>query len=247
MPEQIQKHDETRDRAPDRYFLVASATLLVLLIVGFSPTLFLKTVFDTPELPIHLHVHGAVITLWFVWLLCQASLVALKRTDVHRRLGKIAAVFGLAVVPAGLSATLGMVGRARLSGVDIDKNVEIYSSIVWGNLFSLVAFSAFLLCAIYFRRRPDFHKRLMLFASLVIMGPAFARISLWPVFNSIGEIPFVVSAILIFLATLFIHDLVKMRRIHTATTIGGICFVLSIISSQVFASIGFAQNLVRGL
>lgn len=236
-----------RARARDRYFLFMSATLLVLLIVGFSPTLFLKTVFDTPELPIRLHVHGAVITLWFAWLLSQASLVALNRTDVHRRLGKIAAVFGFAVVPAGLSATLGMVARARATGVDIEKNVGIFSSIVWGNLFSLVTFFGFLLFAIYFRRRPDIHKRLMLLASLVIMGPVFARISFWPVFSSVGEIPFIISAILIMLGTLFVHDLIQLRRLHAATVVGGSCFFLSIILAQLLSNTEFAQNFVRGL
>jgi len=231
----------------DRYFLYAAATLLALLVIGFSPTLFLKTVFDTPELPIHLHLHGAVITLWFVWLLSQASLVALKRTNAHRRLGKIAAVFGFAVIPAGISATLGMVGRARTAGADIEGNVGIFSSIVWGNLFSLVTFFSFLVFAIYFRRRPDIHKRLMLFASFVIMGPVFARISFWPMFSSIGEIPFIVAGILTMMGTLFIHDLVKMRRIHAATAIGGLCLVLSVVLSQLFSGIEFAQNFVRGL
>ena len=249
MPETTYQDSDhaVRSDTTDRYFLYASATLLALLIVGFSPTLFLKTVFDTPELPIHLHVHGAVITLWFVWLLSQASLVALNRTDAHRRFGKIAAVFGFAVIPAGISATLGMVGRARAAGADIERNVGIFSSIVWGNLFSLVAFFGFLVFAIYFRRRPDIHKRLMLFASLVIMGPVFARISFWPIFSSIGEIPFVVAGILIMMGTLFVHDLVKTRRVHVATAIGGLCLVLSVVSSQLFSGIEFAQNFVRGL
>jgi len=146
-----------------------------------------------------------------------------------------------------MMATLGMVPRARATGVSIEENVEIFSSIVWGNLFSLVAFFGFLSFAIYFRRRSDIHKQLMLLASLVIMGPVFARISLWPVFSSIGEIPFIISAILIMLGTLFIHDLTRMRRIHVATAIGGSCFVLSVISSKLFSSTGLARNFVLGL
>jgi hypothetical protein len=236
-----------RDRPRDRYFLFASATLLFLLIVGFSPTLFLKTFFDTPELPIYLHVHGAVVTLWFVWLLSQASLVALNRTDLHRRLGKFAAIFGIAVVPAGLMATLGIIPRARSTGVDIEANIEIFSSIVWGNLSSLLAFSGFLVFAIYFRKRADIHKRLMLLASLVIMGPVFARISFWPVFSSVGEIPFIISAILLMLGTLFVHDFIQLRRIHPATVIGGSCFFLSIILSQLLSNTEIARNFVHGL
>ncbi|MDH5242060.1 MAG: hypothetical protein OEW73_14895 [Gammaproteobacteria bacterium] len=249
MPETTNEDSNhgARGETTDRYFLYAAATLLVLLVVGFSPTLFLKAVFKTPELPIRLHLHGAVITLWFVWLLSQVSLIALDRTDAHRRFGKIAAVFGFAVIPAGISATLGMVGRARAAGADIDANVGIFSSIVWGNLFSLVAFFGFLVFAIYFRGRPDIHKRLMLFASFVIMGPVFARISFWPMFSSIGEIPFVVAGILTMMGTLFVHDLLKLRRIHAATAIGGLCIVLSVVLSQLFSGIGFAQNFVRGL
>jgi hypothetical protein len=244
------KHDSVhgaRGERTDRYFLYTSATLLALLVIAFSPTFFLKTVFDTDELPIHLHIHGAVITLWFVWLLSQTSLIALNRPGTHRRFGRIAAVSGFAVIPAGISATLGMVDRARATGADIEKNVGIFSSIVWGNLFSLVAFFGFLAFAIHFRRRPEIHKRLMLFASLVIMGPVFARISFWPLFSSIGEIPFVVCGILVLMGTLFLHDLIRMRRVHPATVIGGVCIVLSVISSQLFSSIEFAQNFVRGL
>ena len=45
----------------DNYFLFVSATLMLILIAGFSPTLHLKFFFDTPELWIYLYLNEAVI------------------------------------------------------------------------------------------------------------------------------------------------------------------------------------------
>jgi len=234
-------------RRRDRYFLFASATLLLIVFVGFSPTLYLKVFFATPDLPIYLHMHGGVITLWFLWLLSQTSLIAVNRVDLHRQLGKIAAVFGFAVVPAGLMAILGEVPRLREAGVDVEANLESISAFFWGNLCDLLAFSGYLLAALYFRRQPDFHKRLMLLASLVITLPALARISRWPVFSSIGEIPFALSAIAILLGTLFAHDLMTRRRLHVATVVGGSYFLLNLLGGLMLGETEFAQNFVRGL
>ena len=231
----------------DRYFFFASATLLLIVIAGFSPTLYLRIFFDTPELPIYLHMHGAVITLWFLWLLSQTSLIAVNRADLHRRLGKIAAVFGFAVVPAGLMANFRLVPRLREAGLDTEVNLEFATTLVWGNLFDLLAFTCFLLTALYFRRRSEIHKRLMLFASLSIMLPALGRISRWPVFSSIGEIQFALSGILLLLGTLFVHDFMTRRRPHVATVVGASCYILNIFVSLATSETEFARNFVRGL
>jgi hypothetical protein len=234
------------DKSRDRYFFFASATLLLVVIAGFSPTLYLKFLFDTFEVPIYLQVHGAVITLWFLWLVSQTSLIAIHRVDLHRRLGKIAALFGFAVVPAGLMANFRMVPRLRETGLDTVANLEAATTIVWGNLFDLLAFTCFLLVALYFRRRSEIHKRLMLFASLAIMLPALARISHWPVFSSIGEIPFALSGLLLLLSSLFVHDFMTRRRPHVATVVGASCYILNIIVSVATSETEFARNFVLG-
>ncbi len=233
-------------KSRDRYFFFASATLLLIVIAGFSPTLYLKFFFDTFEVPIYLQVHGAVITFWFLWLLSQTSLIAVNRVDVHRRLGKIAAVFGFTVVPAGLMANFRMVPRLREAGLDTEANLEAATMLVWGNLFDLLAFTCFLLAALYFRRRSEIHKRLMLFASLAIMLPPLARISRWPVFSSIGEIPFALSSILLLLGTLFVHDFMTRRRLHVATIVGASCYILNLFLSVATSETEFARNFVLG-
>ncbi len=74
---------QTRSR--DRFFLAMSGLLLLILVVGFSRTLYLRLFFEVPPIPSYLHIHGATVTAWFVWLVVQASLVNVNRIDVHRR------------------------------------------------------------------------------------------------------------------------------------------------------------------
>lgn len=224
-----------------------SGVLFLVLVAGFAPTLYLRAFFDVPPIPIYLYVHGAVITCWFLWLITQTSLVAIGRTDVHRRIGFGGAVLALAVVFAGPMATMGMVPRLPAMGLDLETNIYFITWVVWGNFISVSAFAVLVLAGILLRRQSDVHKRLMLLASLSIISPALARIAFWPVFEWIEEIPFVVSGSLVLLATLGIHDLIVNKRLHKATIVGGVIVVVTIFAPLVIANADFAQTFVRGL
>jgi len=53
------------------FFPIVSAGLLAALLVGFAPTLFLRSLFDVPPIPAYLYVHGIVLTTWFVLVFAQ--------------------------------------------------------------------------------------------------------------------------------------------------------------------------------
>src|SRR5512141_447358 len=98
-------------RTRNRFFLAMAGTLLLLVLVGFSPSLYLRVFFPVPPIPTYLHLHGAVLTSWFAWLCLQASLIQVGKPAVHRQLGVIGAVIGVAVIGAALLATLNAVSR----------------------------------------------------------------------------------------------------------------------------------------
>ena len=76
----------------DRWFFTGMATVVVAIVVaGFTPTYYLKPLFATPALPLSIHIHGALFTAWVLLFVGQTSLVAANRTDLHRRLGVVAA------------------------------------------------------------------------------------------------------------------------------------------------------------
>jgi len=73
------------------------------------------------------------------------------------------------------------------------------SNVVWPNLASVRAFTLLGAAAILLRGRPQAHKRLMLLASIAIIGPAVARVSRWPPFGG-EDSPSVLVVLLALLA-----------------------------------------------
>jgi hypothetical protein len=236
---------QTRSR--DRFFLAMSGLLLLILLVGFSRTLYLRLFFEVPSIPGYLHVHGATVTAWFVLLVVQASLVNVNRVDVHRRLGILGAVLGVAVVPAGLMATLQFIPRLPEIGLPFEAAPWFVTWIVFANFHMLLGFVAFLAAALMLRRKSDIHKRLMLLATISLMPPALARIA-----QNLGwlleqEVFFVTATWLLLLVPILVYDLVTTKRLHPATAIGGLFVLLVAFGPILIAGTDFAQNFVRGL
>ncbi|MGC1491212.1 MAG: hypothetical protein WA798_07540, partial [Candidatus Acidiferrum sp.] len=80
------------------YFTRAAILAMLLVFAGFARTYYLKTFFGTPVLPPLLHLHGFVLTLWFVLFLAQVRLVAARRIDLHRLLGICGVVLAAFIV-----------------------------------------------------------------------------------------------------------------------------------------------------
>jgi hypothetical protein len=188
------------------FFPIISGLLLAGVLLGFAKTFFLRSQFDVPPIPLYLYVHGAVLTTWFVLVVAQACLVAAHRTDLHRRLGIMAVVVAVLIIP--ISAFVVVHSAQRESGA-ITSHLRIK---IVGDLLSLVWFAGFVGAAVYFRRRPDVHKRLMAASSFTIYGPVFARFQL---VYGLAVPP--TAAIPLGLLALGTYDLIVARRLHRAT------------------------------
>ena len=123
-------------------------------------------------------MHGFVLTSWFLLLVGQTALVVAQRTDLHRRLGILGGFVAVALVGVSLVAVLGFPAHVKANVLSSDTafDVNVVRAVVWTDLASLVIFSTFVATALYWRRRSDVHKRLMLLASIAILGPAVARV-----------------------------------------------------------------------
>ena len=214
----------------DRFFLIYAIVLLLVVFVGFAPSLFLRVAFENPPIPLYLHFHGAILTGWFVLLVAQASLINSGNVSVHRKLGYFVAGYAAVVVVGGLMATLNVVSRDAGLGIAFDVDMAevdpalgsgitylaFISGVVWANIAGVVTFAALIAAAIIYRRRPDFHKRFILVATVSILGPALARISRIDMLGG-EQGPFVPLALLSLLAAIFVYDWRALRRIHRAT------------------------------
>ena len=160
-------------RADHRFYTWACVAAFAVVFTGFARTYYLRLLTRAPALPWLLHLHGGLMTLWFVLFLVQTRLIASRRIAVHRRLGIFGAVLaGLMVV---VGATVALRGTAR----------DIHHPHAGGPpplmimgffLAVLLVFATLVGVALLLRRRSDYHKRLMLLSCLSMVGPGLTRI-----------------------------------------------------------------------
>jgi hypothetical protein len=222
--------------------------LLLIVLLGFTPTLYLRAFFDVPEIPVSVFVHGIVLTAWFVTFFLQTALVAVRRTDIHRRLGWVAGGLGVAVLATSTAVTLNFVPRRVALGANLEASLARMSVVLWSDFAALLAFTLFLSTAIALRRHPESHKRLMLLSSISLVLPALARIFLrWPVFAGL-DIALGLGVLLLLLLALGLYDIVSRKQVHPVTLLGGSFFMgAQLVSIFVIATSETGRSFVRGL
>ena len=222
----IREGSAARPKDRRRYFVAAAAVLLAVVIVGFSRTFFGRAFFDVPPIPWHLVVHGFVLVSWFILVVVQTSLIATHRTDLHRRFGILGGFVAAAVVVMALVAVVYYPASVTAHGSMFDGSSLdpiLVRTILWTDLAALATFVIYVAAALYWRQRSDIHKRLMLLASIAILGPAVGRIA--PVLALSGAPQWAQgsASLLLFVGpplSLAIYDVVTRRRPHWATVVG---------------------------
>ena len=203
-----------------RFFGGMAIALAVTVFAGFAPTYYLHGPLHSPfPLTTALKWHGAAFTTWMLLLVAQTSLVAANRTDLHRRLGVAGAA--LAVIMVGLGAYIA-ISRTAAGLTTAPPGMSVYVLLAVA-LMTIVVFPALVGAALWYRRRTDFHKRLMLIATLELVTAAVARL---PFITPFGP-PAFFGATDLFLGAIVIYDLVTLRRVHPATLWGGLFLIAS--------------------
>jgi len=147
---------------PRRFYLAMSVMMLALVTYGFSNTIgpgLLHTRRPVRDIML-LSIHGAVFYAWMLFMVAQAALIRLRHIRLHRLLGWFGAADAVLVVIMGLWATfhqpapfaLGMVGVLSMAGFGI----PVALAILW-------------------RKRPAYHRRLLLIGTAMLTNAAFAR------------------------------------------------------------------------
>jgi hypothetical protein len=213
-------------RRTERLFFSGMAIALLLTVfAGFAPTYYLRDTFGSPPLTPSLLVHGLAFSAWMVLLVVQTALVAANRIDIHRRLGILGC--GLAALMMVLGAHVAISRTA--SGLILSPPGISPLANLTVPLATSVVFPVLLGSAVWFRNRPDIHKRLVLIATLELVMAAVGRLP--GIFNPLGSIALGVAGLFVvtdlWLVPIAIYDWRSRGRIHPATLWGGAFFVVS--------------------
>ena len=212
--------------------------LAAVVFVGFGPSFYLRGVFANERtLTPLLYVHGIVFSMWIALLATQSALIALRRPDVHRKLGLLALLLASAMIVLGSATALTLAARLLHSqGATAAGRASLA-------LLDLPVFAGLVVAAVLLRRRPQAHKRLMLLATVALIGAAINRLPLPAEFASRYARFLLVD---IFCLALAVWDVLSTRRIHVATLAGTSAIVLDqILQASLGHSAGWSRGLTR--
>jgi hypothetical protein len=198
------------NRNVERVFYSGMAILMCICVfIGFSPTYFRAGMMQAPLPSAILHVHGAVFTLWMLLFVVQVGFISTRHVRWHRSFGTVAFCLPPIMVVLGVLAAVDALHRGVRIG-PLDPAVSLAIPLIGIASFTIVIYASWRA-----RRRPDAHKRLILIATIGLVGAAFGRFP-W---SRIGLPPAAgaVTGIGTLLLLLIVYELITIRRVHRST------------------------------
>lgn len=195
----------------------------------------------SPSLPLLLHVHALVFSAWILLFVIQAALVTAGQTAVHRRLGALTAILIPAMIVLGCLTAI----RGGRDGWNPGGPYADSLAFMVVGLTDIMVFSTFVFAGLYYRRRPDLHKRLMVLATLGgLMWPAITRMP-----YVAGRPALMFGLLMMLVLAPAVRDRISYGRIHVLSLAGGLfiiaAFPLRVLIGHTIVWHRFAAWLIR--
>ena len=167
----------TSDSAPraaasgrTRFYLWMAVAMAAAAFLGFAPTFWIPLAQGIPEKIAVLAIHGALFFGWCLFLIYQTWLVASGQSARHRETGLIGISLATAMVIFGTGAAINSAERAGAAG--FGPVGETFMIVPMAGMF---LFAGLMIAAIMNVRRPEWHKRLLLVATAIMLEAPLAR------------------------------------------------------------------------
>lgn len=213
---------EQRERL---FFLLMAAAVAATVVVAFA--LFYAAGFSSFDSPWWVHVHGVTFVGWIVLYVLQNTLIFRNDVALHRKLGRIGAGYAAWMVIVGLVLTplTLAVGRAPPFFTP-----AYFLALDWINI---ALFGALVVAGIRNRRRTDWHRRLMLCATICVIAPALGRLIVLS--GSAMTAPVNAAFLLLFVLAGMLFDWRNRGRVHPAYIWGAGALVLFAAATELLA------------
>lgn len=193
----------------ERFWQRMAIGLAVFIIFGFAQ-FALRGFVDPMAAPFWVHLHGIAMLAWLGLLIVQPTLVSRAELPLHRLLGWIGG--GLALVITGLGIFTG------LASLVLNRFPPFFSPPYFLALTTVEAlvFGAMVWWAVRRRHATQWHRRLMIGATIVILEPALGRILPMPLMIGWSDIPIGLIQLAV-VGIIALHDRRTFGRVHPAT------------------------------
>jgi hypothetical protein len=194
---------EKRERL---FFLFMAVSIVVT--VGLAFGLFYQAELSSFDAPWWVHVHAVTFMGWIAIYLTQNVLVFRNDIAMHRRLGRIGAVYWMWMVLVGLILTPATLAAGRSPPFFTH---PYFLALDWSNI---LVFGGLVYAALRNRSRTEWHRRLMLCATICVIAPAWGRLIVLSGNTMTASTN--VATLLPYIAVGMVFDLVTRKRIHPA-------------------------------
>lgn len=159
-------------RSDRRLFAISAVLFAEIVLIGFARTYYLRSIFHGPATTTWLvTVHGLLMSLWVVFFIVQVWLIRSKNARVHMSLGWFGVALASTMIVVGF---LTGVTAAKYGSPSTPPGIPPLSFLAVP-FFDMFVFAGLFGAAIYYRKRPANHKRLMLLTAINFLPPAVGR------------------------------------------------------------------------
>lgn len=218
------------------YFLGAAVVLTFLVLWAFS--FEYRDLIHPSQFTVLVQVHGLVMFTWVGLFLTQVVLIVCHRPRWHRRLGAIGMVLAILVVALGVPTAI---TASRLGGDHLPPGATP-TGFLADALTQLAAFALLAGSGLALRKRPEYHKRLMLLSNLPPLIAAIVRL--------VGFLHLTIGATPLrnlLLLTLVGVDTSRTRRLHPALLAGGACLIAADLAASALVGTTVWARIVHAL
>jgi hypothetical protein len=224
-------------RREDIFFLLTFTAILAVNFIGFAQTYYMAGLFHAPLPSALVRLHGALFSSWLVLLIIQIALVAWGKVHWHRVLGIAVAVIAalmVIVAPLTLAAALNRHAFATEGGAAFTLVADVEG---------ILLFAIFVAVGLLERNNLIVHKRMMLFATIAILGPALSR---WP-FHFMDWGPAIFLLWLAFPASILLYEALSRRKPYRVSALSSLVILLYLLSVAPLAHLQPVRRIVRSM
>lgn len=184
--------------------------LAVFIVLGFGQ-FAARGLVDYARMPVWYHLHGAAMVLWLALLVTQAALAGRQDLSLHRQLGWLGTVLASAIVALALRVVVVAVASGLVPPFFTPAFLLALATV------DALAFGGLVAAAIVLRRHSDWHARLLLGSTVILMEPALGRVLPMPLLGGEAGEWLAMAFQLIPVALLLRHDRRTIGALHPAS------------------------------